>query len=144
MLAHERHADFARPGLDRHADFEARVRGMHVDFPARVALRVAREALGCRQPLAVAADGESLEQRAIESQVDLVRLAHANQVEIKLPLQDDLDRVVAVEREVIPDGGAAARPEGLALVRAVVLYPRSRYLERVNDGVERGVADGEP
>ena len=105
----ERHADVMGPGGDRHADDQSPVRRVHVLLPLRIALRVAGEAFGSGPPLPLAANRESLQQCAIEADVYLVRFSHTHQIEIELTLQDDLDAVVAVERELIGDVDAAAR-----------------------------------
>ena len=110
-----------RARRDRHAHDQAGVGRVHVLFPLRFALRVAGEALGSRHAFAFAADREPFEQRAIETHVDLMRLAHPDQIEIELSLQDHLDAVVAVEREVIRDRDAAARSERQFVARAIVL-----------------------
>ena len=126
VLTHERDADVPRSRFHRHTHFEAFIRCVHVDFPAGIALCVAREALRRGHPLALAADREALQQRAVQPHVNLVRFAHADQIEVELSLEHDLDRVVAIERELIADRRAAARPEGQTLARPIVLHHRRR------------------
>jgi hypothetical protein len=96
-----------RAGAHRHADFETGVGGVHVHLPLRIALRVAGEALRRGAAAALAADGELPHACTVDAHVDLVRLAQADDVEIQLPPQDDLDRVLAVARKVMADRRAA-------------------------------------
>ena len=55
-----------------------------------------------------------------------------------------LMRVLAVERKVIANRRAAARPERQRLARPIVLDQRRGNLERVDDRIDRRIADGEP
>ena len=103
----EGHADLVRAGRHRDADLEIRVGGVHVVFPLGIALRVAGEILRGGHPLRFAAHRELLQADAVETDVELVRLAHADDVVVLLASQQDLDRVLRVERKVIPDQRAA-------------------------------------
>ena len=73
------------PALTGTRHREALIGRVHVDFPLRIALRVARKALRRRHPFPLSADREPLDQRPVETDVDLVRFAHANQIQIELP-----------------------------------------------------------
>ena len=72
-----------------------------------------------------------------------MRLAHADDVVVLLPPQEDFDRVLRVEREEVPDQRAALRAERLILAEPFVLHERLGNLERVDDRIERRIADGE-
>ena len=104
----ERHADLVRARLHRDAHLEMRVGGVHVFLEFGIALRVPGEVLRGRHPLRFAADGEPLQAHAVETDVELVPLAHADDVVVLLPPQQDLDRVLGVERKV--DSESARRP----------------------------------
>ena len=143
VFLHERDAHLSRARLHRNADLEARIRRVHVHFPRGIALRVPREALGRGHARAFAAHGEPLDEHAIEAHVNLVRFSHTHQIQIQLPLQHHLDAVLAVERKEIANRGAAARPEWQRLARPIVLDQRRGNLERVDDRIDRGIADGE-
>ena len=131
MAPDERHADFVRTSLHRQTHRESLIGGVHVDFPFRIALCVAGKALRRRQSFPAAADREPLDQRAVQADVDLVRLAHADQVQIELAPEQHLDAVLAIQRELIGDRDATARPEGKIVARPIVLHQRGGNLERV-------------
>ena len=67
-------------------------------------------------------DFKPLDQNAIEPDVDLMRLAHAHDVKVKLALQCNLDSIVAIHRKVIFDRRAALRSEGQVVRCLVVLH----------------------
>ncbi len=84
---------------------------LHEGFP----LRVAREPglpgaciAGRRRGAGrVAADGEPLEQPAVETHIELLGPAHAHDVGLILAAQTHLDQILAVDREVIRNGETA-------------------------------------
>ena len=130
-----------RPAFTGDAHLEMRVGGVHVLFELRIALRVAREVLRRRHPLRFAADGEPLQAHAVETEVELVPLAHADDVVVLLAAQQDFDRVLGVERKVIANERAALRAERQVVADPLVLHQRLGDLERVDTGWQRGIAD---
>ena len=62
--------------------------------------------------------------------VELLRPAHAHQVVLILPPQPDLDQVLAVDREVVVNGDAAARSERQIFALPIVLHDVQRNFER--------------
>ena len=117
---------------------------MHVFFEFGIALRIPGEVFRGRHPLGLAAHGEPLQPHAVETEVELVRLAHADDVVVLLPSQQDLDGVLRVERKVISNQRAALRAERQIVAQALVLHERFGNLERIDDRYARGIADGEP
>ena len=115
-----------------------RVGGVHVFFEFRIALRIPGEVLRRRHPLGFAADGEPLQAHAVETEVELVRLAHADDVVVLLPPQQHLDRVLGVERKVIANQRAALRTERQVVADAFVLHQRFGDLEGVDHRLQRG------
>ena len=107
---------------------------MHVLFEFGVALGVAGEVLGGRHPLRFAADGEPLQENAVEAHIELMPLSHANDVVVLLPSQQDLDGVVPVDRKVIADERAAPRAERQLVAEPLVLHQRLGDLEGVDHG----------
>ena len=144
---------------ERHADaFDVPVVAVEGD-PHRAHARRGREAHP--QPLvldilgvgvdAAAVDAathlEQFELLPVEADIDVVHdLQAANLVADiqRVPLQPQLDLVLAVHREVVANGGAAARPERQVLAQALVLHEG-----HVGDvvggrcGSNRGVAHGQ-
>ena len=114
------------PALNRDANFQAGVaRELHVGFPFGIArktrLAVAGVA-GRRGPaLACASHREPLQQLAIQADIELLRPSHALEVILILPLQADLNQVLAVDRKVVVNRDAAARAERQILALPVFL-----------------------
>ncbi len=101
-LPHERHADGVRTRRHSRADLQPGVRaGLHVGFPFRIAgkpgLAVAGVACRSRSALGVAAHSEPFQKRAIETDIELLRPAHAHDVVLVLPAEANLDQVLAVD-----------------------------------------------
>ena len=78
---------------------------------------------------------------AIEPHVELLRPPHAYEVVLILPLQTNLDQVLAVDREVVRDGHAAARSERQVFALPIVLHDMQRNLEASDSP---GLAGGRP
>src|SRR5919198_5444617 len=136
-------------GADRHADVEACVRAdLHVLFPRIVAgesgLAVAGVTGGGGSPLRGAADGETLQQLAIEADVELLRPSHALDVVLVLPLQAHRDPVLALDRKVVVNRDPAARSKRQILALALVLHDVQRNLERLDARTRRRQTGGEP
>ena len=72
------------------------------------------------------------EQRAVETEIELMPLAHADDVVVLLAPQQDLDRVFGVERKVIANQRAAPRAERQVVAEALVLHQRLGDLEGVD------------
>src|SRR5438105_5165124 len=104
---------------------------MHVFFEFGISLSVSSKAFGHGHAPGFATDFETLDQRPIDPNVDLMRLAHADDVKIQLPLQKNFDFILAIEWKVITDGGAAIGPEWQGLTGSLVLDQRCRNLENV-------------
>ena len=78
--ADERNPHFVLAGRNRDAHFESRIGSVHVDLELRTALRVAGETLGVGIALRFAPHREALDADAIQSNVELMRLANADDV----------------------------------------------------------------
>ncbi len=149
QLPHERHADDARSRRHRHADLETRVAGqLHVGFPlgraGKARLAVAGVTGRGRCAGRLAADDEALQQLAVETDVELLRPAHAHQVVLILPAQADLDQILAIDREHVANGDAAARSERQIFILAIVLHDVQRNLERLERRARRRQAGRQP
>ena len=141
---HERHPDDVLAGGGRHHDLEVRVGvDRHVLLPGRVAADGAEEGVGRRIAEAVGvADREPPHQLPVEADLDLLLGAHADDVVVDHPAQPQLHAVLAVEREVVPDGQPPAGPERQVLAHAVVLVQQPR--RGVGGGGEPGADGGVP
>ena len=104
---HEGHADDVGARFHRRAHFQAAVGRQHVSLPLGIAWCVARVVLGRRHALPFAADRKPFQQDAVEPDVELMRLAHANDVVVKLALELDFEEVLSVDRKLVRDGRAA-------------------------------------
>jgi hypothetical protein len=143
VLAHERDRDVSRPCFDRQAHFQPGISRLHVHLPLGISLILSDEALGSRSSLGLAADGEPLEQRAVQSKLNLVRIAHPDDVVVQLSAQQHFYRVLAIDGKVMANDGAALRPERKIVSRAVVLYQCLGNLVRVHDRDDGAIADSE-
>ena len=98
-----------------------------VFLPGGVPANGAEEAVGRRVPEAVrVSDGEPAHERPVEPHLDAMRASHADDVVVDHPAQPEPHLVVAVQREVVPDGHPAARAERQLLAGAVVLVEQPR------------------
>ena len=131
-----------RAGLNLGMNLQASITGqLHVRFPRGIAGK-ARLAVPCvarsrRPAFRTAADGEPFHQLAVETDVELLRPAHALDVVLVLALQANLDRVLAVDGKRVADRHAAARSKRQILALPIVLYHVQRNLEGL-DGRARG------
>ena len=146
---HERHADDARPGLHRNADLQPGVAAdLHVLFPFGIAGKAGLAVAGVTgrggPALGAAADGEPLQQLAIETDVELLRPAHALEVILILPLQTNLDEVLAVDGKVMANRDAAARSERQIFALPIVLHHVQGDLERLDRRARRRQTCREP
>ena len=130
-------------GFHRHAHLQAGIRGVHVHLELRITLRIAGKILGRRHALRFAADCESLQQHAVQPKLELMGLAQSDDVVVLLPAQQNLDRVLRVEREMIANQGAALRSKRQVVAHTLVLHERFRNLERVDHRLELRIADRE-
>ena len=69
-----------------------------------------------------AADSESFQQLAVETNVKLLRPSHALEVVLVLPLKANLDEVLAVDREIMVDRQSATRSDRQIFVLPIVLH----------------------
>ena len=149
QLADEGDADGVRSGLDAGADLEVRVSAdLHVLFPLGVTGKPGLAAAGItgrrRPALPAAANGKALEQPAIEADIEPLRPAHAHDVVLVLPPQADFNHVLGIDRKVVMNGDAAARPERQVFALAVVLHDVQRNLERLDRRPRRRQTRREP
>src|SRR5687767_5509984 len=114
--------------LDGRADLQARVRRVHVQLPLRVADNLAVPGQRPRRAFALATDREPLDPLAIDPQVELLWMTHANDVVVDLPSQPHFEEILAIEREVVPDRDAASGTERHVLTDANVLLQELRDL----------------
>ena len=126
-------------GGDRRAHLQPLVGVQGVQLPVREGARVvdALELAGVphRRALAllpVAADGEAADTLAVHAHVELVSAAEAAHVAVLLLPQAEPDDVLAVDREVVLDRDAAARPE------RQVVADRAVLVHRAVDGIDLG------
>ncbi len=64
-----------------------------------------------------------------------MRLAHSDDVVVELALELDLEEVLAIDREFIGDGRAAARAERQVLAHPLVLHHVALDFEDVDHGL---------
>ena len=131
-------------GLHGHAHFESCVSRVHVFFEVRITLRVAGKALRVRHAFGFSADFETFDQDSIQPDVDLMRLAHAHDVEVELALQKNLDLVLAIQAEVITDCRSAMRSEWKIVGDLIVLNQRRWNLDDVANRIDRGISYRKP
>ena len=141
----ERRPDQPHPRLDRQADLQLVVGVDRVRPPlGEPAAARAAVAGGAPRALEPAADHERLDMGLVDPQVELVRhVAEPDDVVVEVAAQVELEEVLPVEREVVPDGEAAPRSEGQVLARAVVLVLEVGHLVVGGPRAQVGVADGE-
>ena len=149
QFPHERHPDHPRSRLHRHAELQISVAAdLHVFLPAHVPgearLTGAGVARRGRPALSPPADGEALQQPAVETDIELLRPAHAHDVVLVLPAEPHPDDVLAVDRKVVAHRDAAARSKRQILALAVVLHDVQRNLERLDPGRGRRQARCQP
>src|SRR6185436_13112859 len=108
---------------------------LHVCFPFGIAGKVRLAVAGItrrgRSALRAASDREAFQQSGVEADVELLRPAHAFQVILVLPLETNLDEVLAVDRKVATNRDAAARSERQIFALPIVLDHVQRNLERL-------------
>ena len=146
-LLQERDADRLRPGLHLQPELEADVgRHLHplLERIGRLRLRRMRARRLAHEEHRHFVELEQLHALAVERHLELFALGalaeHLAETELQ---QRQPDHVLAVDREVVRDGRAAARAERLAFERLVLA---EIALHRVGDLRRRGVAfaDGQP
>ena len=131
--------DLMPSGGDRRADLQPLVGVQRVQLPfgegARVVDALELAGVAHRRALAllpVAAHREAADPLAVHADVELVRPAEAAHVAVLLLPQAEPDDVLAVDREVVLDGDAAARPERQVVADGSVL------VHRAVDGIDLG------
>ena len=142
---HEGHAHepLARPRAE--ARLEAGVPRVHVVLPLGIPGDVPREAQRGHLPHRLGvADLEPLDERAVHAHVELLRRRETEDVVGEVPVEADADRVLAVDREIVPDRDAAAGAERQAVVLPVVLQPAGMHPPGRDGGPYGGNADGQP
>ena len=132
-LADERHPDHPPAGAHRHAHRQIRVGPGAVIVPVLARkLRLAGghegPGEGDRRGLAGrrAADREPRDAPAVDPQIEVVHLVEIDDVLVDAALEPDRDEVLAIERELMADREAGARPERQVLAHPVVLRHRDR------------------
>ena len=126
-----------RPRRHRDADLQPGVSvDLHVLFPFGIAGKVWLTVAGVTgrggPALGAASNGEPLQQLAVEADVELLRPSHALEVILILPLETNLDEVLAVDRKVVANRHAAARSERQIFALPIVLDHVQRNLECLN------------
>src|SRR6202007_3467777 len=74
-----------------------------------------------RTSFAFAADRKTFDQFVVDAEIELLRPAHSLDVVLILTLQVHLDRVLAVDREVVANGDPAARSKREILALTIFL-----------------------
>ena len=118
----DRHEPGPRPGREAHRETLVR---------RACARRPRRRVVG---PAARAHQGDAL---AVHPDVQLLWLVAPSGSKL------DAQHVVAVAGKVVPDGGAAPRPERQVLAHPPVLHQQRRHRIAHDVGLDRGVPDGE-
>ena len=121
----------ARARLDRQADLHVvvRVHAVAVNLLAADVVLVDCDHRAGIQALDPAANRKPLHQRVVHAQLDLilVLLDAQDRTAAAAPLQQQLEDVLAVEREGMPDGQSAVRREGQRLAHPGVLPRPCRH-----------------
>jgi hypothetical protein len=89
-----------------------------------------------------ASDGEPLEERSVEADIELLSPAHAHDVVLILAAQTNLDEIFPVDGKVVAKGHAAAGSEGQVFALLIVLHHVQRNLEPVEPATRGRQADG--
>ena len=109
-------------GLHRDAHLKTRIGRVHVDLELGRSLRVAGESLRHGHAFRLAAHREAFDADSVQPDIDLVRLAHADDVVVELPPQLNFDRVIAIQRKVVTDQRAALRSKRQVVAHLIILY----------------------
>ena len=119
---------------------------MHVLFPFQIPDDFSRPRQRSGQTRRLAAHRESANAFAVDTDVDLLRGAHSHDVIVSLTTQAHPDDVFAIERKVVANSHAAARPEWQVFADPDVLIQNlgNRVLSEAGNGAHRRVSDGEP
>src|SRR6185369_1320579 len=114
----------------------------HVIFPFRIALGVAWKVLRRRHALSFSPEVESVDADAVNSDVDLMRLTHTDDVVVELTPQADPDDVLAIGGEMVPNNNSALRAEWQVFAHPIVLAEIHR---NTIEGVRAGfrISNGE-
>ena len=135
---HERHTHHVRARRRLEARPHVGVGEEHVLFPRRIAELVAAVAGRRLHALRLlSAEGERPHQRPVEPDLQLVARAHAADVVHIVAVQADLQVVLAVDREVVPDADAAPGAERHVVAHPVVLHQQDRHLVGLGARPER-------
>ena len=134
LLIDEAHGQRRRPGLGGEAHLLAVVRDVAEVAPRGVAVRVEYRA----------ADRQRLDERAVQANLQRVRLEHAPDATVVGPQQEDLHDVLAVHREVVLDRQPAPRAERQVVADPLVLAQVLVDLEDLRGRLERGIAHRQP
>ena len=131
----------ARPCLE--ADFQVSVRCAHVFILRPLAVLGPRYISCCRLAIERAAHCEQLDSFPIQPDVELVRLAEAENVIISISLQADSDGVLGIEREVMANRDSATRPEREPFAHALLLHEVPGNIVSLKGRTGGGVSNGE-
>ena len=115
-------------GGDGQRRLEVRVAFADVELPLGIAKEIAAETRWRRLSNRRASDGESLDDCAIEANLELVGLGPALDAVDLGAEQPHLDVVVAGDREVVPDRDAAPRSERQVFAHAIVLVSHEGHI----------------
>ena len=143
VLPDERDRNLSRPCFHRETHFQAGISRLHVHFPFGIALILSDKTFRRRPALALAfaTNIETLEERTVQSDFNLVRIAHADDVVVQLSSQQHLDRILTVNGKVMTNHRAALRSEGQIVARPLVLHQRFGNLVRVDERNQGGIAN---
>ena len=114
------------------------------DIRLRDRLAVARVAGARGSALGAAPHRESLQQLAVEPDIELLGPTHAHQVFLILPAQTHLDLIFATDGKVMPCRDPAPGPKRQVFTLPIVLHDVLRNLERLERRTRRRQTRGEP
>ena len=135
VLPDERDRNLSRPCFHRETHFQTGISRLHVHFPFGIALILSDKTFRRRPALALAfaTNLETLEERTVQSDFNLVRITHADDVVVQLSSQQHLYRILSVNGKVMTNHRAALRSEGQIVARPLVLHQRFGNLVRVGE-----------
>src|SRR5436309_3175333 len=100
-FAHERHCHTLRPRLHMETHLHARVCREHIVLPRRVSEYLAGIAGRRRSTWRITSYAESLDERAIDADIKLMRRTKAANVVDVIPQKTDLEPIFTIGREIV-------------------------------------------
>src|SRR6266567_7067129 len=109
-------------GLHRNTDDQRLVGGMHVQLVIGIAHYFAIPGQWTEDAFRFASNDEALDQLAVDTNLELLRRSHSDDVVIDLPPQAHFEFIFAIQREIVMHSETAARAERQFVAYSNVLF----------------------